>query len=90
MAQPDGAKTRPEKRKENWTQFDLHLIRAAQNNLDVQLYFNTRSIVSGSADMEGKIKVVDRYMVKFLADDSLLEPMWIQKSLIAGVRVIGS
>lgn len=69
------------------TQFDRELIMAARDEKQVDLYFSLDSVLTRTADVTGMLKVVDRYMVQFLEEDTTI-PIWIQKSHLAGVVVL--
>lgn len=86
MAQGDSNKTRPKSENPNFTQFDIELIGAAKRSKEVELYFSVSSFAANLPDLLCKVVVVDRYMLK-LSDLDGNTIGWIQKSLLAGVKV---
>lgn len=89
MATPERKSSRPKTQNPNLTQFDGELIRAARDKKEVQLYFSMKAVLQQTADMECEITVVDRYMLKVVITSPVRnEGFWIQKSLLAGVRVL--
>jgi hypothetical protein len=72
----------------NLTQFDGELIRAARDKKEVALYFTTDAILRVLPDITCIVTVVDRYMLKVKFGVEVEQELWIQKSLLAGVKVL--
>lgn len=78
-----------EKRKQDWTAFDLELISCAKNHWVVDLYFMGDIPLDDSGDthstIKGTILVVDYYFIKVAipTDQGSQREVWVAKSAIA-------
>ena len=93
------AEKKDRQHKGNYTQCDVALIQAARDGLLVEFYYTVGDVLDNTPRATGYVKQVDTYFlrVQLLNDESEEEANadefsfegWIQKSHLAGIRVVG-